>query len=411
MLRSIVQRIIIGALLYPAVTSASKADKNIVQLSKLIKQYHQRELLSPKQVIKLFLPLRETAIKAGNERFFHYAAILAWAYNQSDQLDLSNQLHHAAEVHANESIKQSRHYRWHLGNWTFNYIKQGKFEAARQMLSRMYREIELHEQDKQNLIFAMLLDLWLCVNDGKFEKAVDLGYQALKLNKDPDTWFASENDRGKQLSKTLSSLANLYHEFDPGRAINMRLEALELSRKYKHISSIEGNIHHLARLYLDINDLGKAGHMIEDLIEFSSAHHRPLGFLSAYTSESRLFLMLGDTDNAEKALLRAKVHLTSDAPASLRERFVLQQARIFEALNEPGAVVSELEGHRHLFAEESSTNQRRLKFLALLASSYAAIEQHDKAMAVQAESLLIVKKLTAQENQLSRYHSERIMPL
>jgi tetratricopeptide (TPR) repeat protein len=306
---------------------------------------------------------------------------------------------HVADLHASGKDLLSDRYHYMLDAWAFSYWKSGDLATAKKTLGRLYDVIELSDH-KAAFLAATNTEMFIEISQDNWNRAVALGDRALALIDSDSIEFVNEQMRYFEMGRILAGVARLHYEFNPEKAITLHKRSLEISYASNNVLGIETDLHHLAILHLKTVDLEQARKYIDELIAASKLSGQKTGLLSAYTNLSHLHLLKTENKEAQRALLRAELYLEPNVVPALKEYYVLQAARLYQASADFEKALEIMEENKKLFANSNAPSVRRLPYLDLLASIYYELGMTEQALAIQARYHDLVKKL--QQPKLSK---------
>lgn len=358
-----------------------------IEISQVLQKIEQAQAVDRTTFIRRLRPHLSTIKQESPNTQFRFFSQLALAYSHKDDLELSHKYHLAADQIAPASVFSSRAYALHLEDWAGNFYEQQLLTEGSVVLQRLYALADKYN-DSITRLLTINMDLVYALSQDDWHRSSRLSEQAMDITFSSKTIFKDDNERMKYQSLTLQRTARLYREFHPSKTIELYELALPLQRKIKSLSQQESTLHYLAIFHLEAGNISQSRQYIQELLAFAKEYQRNLGFLSAYTSSSRLHLSMGNTQAAQQDILRAKVHLTHNTLPSLMQRYVLQKSTLLMLNGNPGAAVDLLAPKFSLF-ENSNFMQLRLQYLELLSSAYSQTQNLERANAIQREALKI----------------------
>lgn len=376
---------ILAALLSISILAGAQAGNS--ELEQLVASVEFAAVVDKTELINKLTPHLSAIENESSAVQFKYYATLARAYSHIDNLSQAHRYHAVADKVAPPAVFSSRIYTDHLIDWAGNYYERQQHQAGQNVITRLYRLAEQYS-DKVILLGTLNIDMLFALARDDWSTAQNMADQAIALTESPDMRYKNNREKTDYEALTLQRTARLYREFQPSRAIALYEIALPLERKIKSLTGEEACLHYLAIFHLEAGNTLEARRYIDEMLAFAKMYRRQLGYLSAYTTSSRLHYMNGDLSAANRDILRAEVHLKNDSLPSLKQRYALQKAVLLMQQNQAREVVELLAPKQDLF-QTSNFMQLRLQYFELLSNAYAMIEQPEQANAMQQQALTL----------------------
>lgn len=322
---------------------------------------------------------------------FRYYSLLANAYGHLDD-NRAFYYHQLIEKITDPSIVLEPGYPVHLHNYAFRNIETNNLKHAKQLATQL-QQLANAQKTLKAQVLSLTLNTTIASIENRWVNAMQsiLTAYALAFN---DEHSATDNSKlFKIKANVVFELALMYQSFNQQKAYEMHQQSLAMDTSIGDLAGIEANYHFLAMLSIELGHLAETQSYINALLEYSRKQQRPLGFISAYTSQSRYHLALGDISNALEAILRAQVHINKDTLVTLKERYVLQHCQVMVAMNKNKESLTLLQKNKAIFNGEQPDIKRQIRYFELLAQTYAGLQQYELAYETQVQYQHLYNKL------------------